>query len=48
MHRSGMLMGSLDRCVNGLPMAEVSRRYLWHTSWQSPEHPGGAEQELSV
>lgn len=44
MHRSGMVMGILERCVNGLPMAAVRRRYLWHTGWQSPEHPGGAEQ----
>ena len=43
MHRSGMVMGILDRCVNGASMEEVRRRYLWHTGWQSPEQPGGAE-----
>ena len=43
MHRSGMVMGILDRCVNGASMDEVRRRYLWHTSWQSPDQPGGAE-----
>ena len=36
-------MGILDRCVNGASMEEVRRRYLWHTGWQSPEQPGGAE-----
>jgi hypothetical protein len=44
MHRSGMVMGILDRCVNGASMDAVKRRYLWHTAWQSPVRPGGAEQ----
>lgn len=44
MHRSGMVMGILDRCVNGTAMEQVTRLYLHHTGWQSSRQPGGAEQ----
>jgi len=44
MHRSGMVMGILDRCVNGASMAQVRRHYLHHTAWLSEARPGGAEQ----
>ena len=43
MHRSGMVMGILERCVNGASMQAVRRRYLWHTAWRGPRNPGGAE-----
>lgn len=43
MHRSGMVMGILERCVNGASMEAVTRRYRWHTAWRGPQNPGGAE-----
>ncbi|MFM7315051.1 MAG: hypothetical protein ACKO0M_18145 [Cyanobium sp.] len=44
MHRSGMVMGILDRCVNGTPLQQVTRLYLRHTAWQRASQPAGAEQ----
>jgi hypothetical protein len=43
MHRSGIVIGILERCINGTSMEVVSRRYLWHTAWQGADRPGGAE-----
>lgn len=43
MHRTGMVMGILERCVNGASMQAVTRRYRWHTAWRGPQNPGGAE-----
>ena len=44
MHRSGMVMGILDRCINRTSMEQVTRLYLRHTAWQGSAMPGGAEQ----
>ncbi len=44
MHRTGMAMGLLDRCVNGAPTEKIVADYKRHVGWTSPEHPGGYEQ----
>ena len=43
MHRSGMIAGVVEKCVDRLPMATVEAHYLWHVDWRDAEHPGGAE-----
>jgi hypothetical protein len=45
MHRTGMVFGVIERCVNGTPEDVVLSRYRFHTGWKSPEDPGGGEQE---
>lgn len=45
MHRTGMVIGVLERCINNTPMEEITEAYRHHVSWQSPEVPGGAEPE---
>jgi hypothetical protein len=45
MHRSGMIVGVVERCLNGTPMATVRARYLQHVGWKDEAHPGGAEAD---
>lgn len=43
MHRSGIVMASLDRCINQESLQIVEKRYRFHTAWRSAAEPGGAE-----
>ena len=43
MHRTGMLVGILQRCINQASMAEVERDYKHHVDWQGEQSPGGYE-----
>jgi hypothetical protein len=43
MHRSGMVYGILQRCINGAPKAEVERDYKRHTGYVSAAEKGGFE-----
>ncbi len=43
MHRSGIVMGILDRCINQESLQVVEKRYRFHTAWRSAAEPGGAE-----
>ena len=43
MHRSGMIAGVMERCVNHEPMDVVERHYLFHVGYRDPSHPGGRE-----
>ena len=45
MHRTGMVVGVIQRCLNGVAPEIVESQYRHHTAWQSPERPGGFEQE---
>lgn len=45
MHRTGMVVGVVDRCLNGTPMAEVARDYKRHVGWISAARPGGFEPD---
>ena len=45
MHRTGVLFGVLQKCVNRVPIEQVLAEYRCHTDWQSAERPGGASQE---
>lgn len=43
MHRSGMIAGVVEKCVNHAPEAIVEAHYRFHTAFIDPAHPGGAE-----
>lgn len=45
MHRTGMLMGVLERCVNGAQPEVIERHYKRHVGWRSDAEPGGFEDE---
>ena len=44
MHRTGMVVGILERCVNGASMDEVAQSFQRHVAWHSPQDPGGFER----
>lgn len=44
MHRTGMVIGVLDRCLNGATPARIEADYKRHVDWKSPATPGGFEQ----
>lgn len=44
MHRSGMIAGIVERCVNGEPEAVVAAHYRYHVGYHDAEHPGGLEE----
>lgn len=43
MHRSGMVYGILQRCINNAPISEVERDYKRHTDYVSADEKGGYE-----
>lgn len=43
MHRSGMLFGVIQRCINKVPMKRIEQEYRRHTGYISDEKPGGFE-----
>ncbi len=43
MHRTGMVVGVLERCWNGAPREVWERAYRRHVAWQSDAQPGGFE-----
>lgn len=45
MHRTGMVVGVIERCVNGTPMPDVAANFKRHVGWRSGSEPGGFEPE---
>jgi len=45
MHRTGMIVGVLQRHVNGEPMEDVERAYRFHVDFEGPDKPGGLEED---
>ena len=45
MHRTGMVVAVIDRCLNGASQAKVVADYKKHVAWRSADRPGGYEQE---
>jgi hypothetical protein len=43
MHRTGMVMGILQKAVNDDPMDVIEASYRYHVDYQGPDHPGGLE-----
>jgi len=44
MHRTGMVVGILERCFNGASADKIDRDYRHHTAYIDKERPGGFEQ----
>ena len=44
MHRTGMIMAIMDRCINGTDAAHIESDFRRHVAWRSDELPGGYEQ----
>jgi hypothetical protein len=44
MHRSGMVAGVIEKCINQTPMDQVLARYRYHVAWQGDAQPGGYEE----
>lgn len=44
MHRTGMVVGVIERCINGADSAHVEATYKHHVAWRSAQDPGGFEQ----
>jgi hypothetical protein len=45
MHRTGMVVGVIERCVNGEPPDVVEAHYRRHVGWRDAAHPGGLEED---
>lgn len=45
MHRTGMVVGVIERCLNQLPAAQVADHYKRHVGWRSDKELGGFEPE---
>lgn len=45
MHRTGMVMGVVERCLGGESMPAISARYKAHVGWRSAQDPGGFEAQ---
>jgi len=45
MHRTGMVVGVLERCWNQTPMPQVAQNYKRHVGWRSERSPGGFEEK---
>jgi hypothetical protein len=43
MHRSGIIAGIIERCVNHAPMEQVLAHYRFHVAYQDEARPGGYE-----
>jgi len=44
MHRTGMIMGILQKVVNGASMDEIETTYKYHVGYKDEDHSGGFEQ----
>ncbi len=45
MHRTGMLMGVIERCLNSEDAETIAAHYKHHVGYHGPGDPGGFEQE---
>lgn len=45
MHRTGMVVGVLERCWNRTPLPLVAEHYKRHVGWRSDRSPGGFEEK---
>lgn len=44
MHRTGMIIGILQKVINNRPMNEIAAEYRYHVSYKDESRPGGFEQ----
>lgn len=45
MHRTGMIIGVIERCLGGVAMPQVAAHYKRHVGWRSDAQVGGLEPE---
>jgi hypothetical protein len=45
MHRTGVVFGTMQKCLNRVPIDQVLDEYRCHTDWKSADRPGGASQD---
>ncbi|MSP63953.1 MAG: hypothetical protein EXR72_27155 [Myxococcales bacterium] len=45
MHRTGMIAGVVERCVNREAPERVEANYRRHVGWRDAAHPGGLEED---
>lgn len=45
MHRTGMVVGVIDRCLNGAAEAKIVADYRKHVAWRSDQVKGGYEED---
>ena len=45
MHRTGMVVGVIDKCVNGTSLQTLEDDYKRHVAWRSSADTGGYEAE---
>lgn len=45
MHRTGMVVGVIERCLNGASPEQVAATYARHVAWRTDAQPGGFEAE---
>jgi hypothetical protein len=45
MHRTGVLFGVMQKCLNHVPIDQVLDEYRCHTDWQAADRAGGAKAE---
>jgi len=45
MHRTGMVIGLLERCINQEPLPTVEAHYRRHVGYRDAQNPGGYEEE---
>jgi len=44
-HRTGIIFGVIQKCVNHAPLNEIIDNYKCHVGWKSNAHPGAYHQE---
>ncbi len=44
MHRTGMVIGVLQKVINGLSMEDIKKTYSYHVGYIDEKNPGGFEQ----
>lgn len=44
MHRTGIIIGILQKAINGTSMEEIKKTYSYHTGYKDENHLGGFEQ----
>ncbi len=44
MHRTGMVIGVLQKVINGMSMEEIAKTYSYHVGYRNKGHKGGFEQ----
>lgn len=44
-HRTGVLFGVMQKCLNKVPVEDVLNEYKCHAAWENEERPGGADPD---